>query len=43
MSLQKEEFASNRQAKSVGVMGRYREPTAAHDYHDERVHALVLA
>lgn len=41
-SLQVEEFASNPQAKSVAVMGRYREPTAAHDHHDERIHAWSL-
>lgn len=39
MSLQIEDFASSRQSKSVAVMGRYRELTAAHDHHDKRIHA----
>lgn len=42
MSLQIEEFASKRQWKSAAVFGRCREPTAAHDHHDERIHAWSL-
>lgn len=42
MSLQIEDFASNRQSKSVAVMGRYRELSVAHDHQDERIHAWSL-
>ncbi|WP_234844916.1 pyridoxamine 5'-phosphate oxidase family protein [Sinorhizobium meliloti] len=42
MSLQKEDFASNRQSKSVAVMGRYRELSVAHDHQEQRIHAWSL-
>ncbi len=42
MSLQIEDFANNRQSKSVAVMGRYRELSVAHDHQEQRIHAWSL-